>query len=479
MPPYSDEKLKNNPKEARKVLIDQSKQQQISLISGFRGVTRHLKSVLNVEINTETISLSALEQVRLLILPQPKKSLGPGEIESIWNFVEEGGSLLVLASDDGERTSLNELLTKFGITVNSDAVIRTVFYKYFDPKEALISNGVVNRSIAAAAKKSVSAEQAENSQALSFVFPFGSTLSVEKSLATPVMSTGSACFPASRPIIAFHETKLNENKTRGRVCVAGSVAMFHDTYIDKEENGKIFDALVDYLVNGFELNPIDAAQPELNDYVNIPDHVYMSTQVKSCLFEGELESSINMDFMKKLEKSLHSFNLNAWPTAYALYEQLNLAPPPLTLVEPQFEIPLPPLSPAVFPPNFRELPPPQLELFDLDEHFSSIDNRLSKLTNKCADNDLEYFIREAGELLGINGELTMANRTPKKILEQVMRKLMLFKTPQMEPNGYELDAAGMYDVNNIDNDSLQNEPIDYHHDGDEQLFSDIDEFDDL
>lgn len=37
----------------------------------------------------------------------------------------------------------------------------------------------------------------------------------------------------------------------------------------------------------------------------------------------------------------------------------------------------------VFPPNFRELPPPRLELFDLDEMFSSADVRLAQLTNKC------------------------------------------------------------------------------------------------
>jgi hypothetical protein len=36
----------------------------------------------------------------------------------------------------------------YGIFVNSDAVIRTVYHKYHHPKEALISNGVVNQEIA-------------------------------------------------------------------------------------------------------------------------------------------------------------------------------------------------------------------------------------------------------------------------------------------------------------------------------------------
>lgn len=37
----------------------------------------------------------------------------------------------------------------------------------------------------------------------------------------------------------------------------------------------------------------------------------------------------------------------------------------------------------VFPPQFRELPAPNLDLFDLDEQFSSEKVRLAQQTNKC------------------------------------------------------------------------------------------------
>ena len=37
----------------------------------------------------------------------------------------------------------------------------------------------------------------------------------------------------------------------------------------------------------------------------------------------------------------------------------------------------------VFPPTFRELPGPALDLFDLDESFSSEKSRLAQITNKC------------------------------------------------------------------------------------------------
>ena len=37
----------------------------------------------------------------------------------------------------------------------------------------------------------------------------------------------------------------------------------------------------------------------------------------------------------------------------------------------------------MFPPQFCELPAPSLDLFDLDEHFSSERVRIAQLTNKC------------------------------------------------------------------------------------------------
>lgn len=45
--------------------------------------------------------------------------------------------------------------------------------------------------------------------ALSFVYPFGCTLSVNND-AVPVLSTGTVCYPISRPICAFH-TAQNVN----------------------------------------------------------------------------------------------------------------------------------------------------------------------------------------------------------------------------------------------------------------------------
>ena len=42
-----------------------------------------------------------------------------------------------------------------------------------------------------------------------------------------------------------------------------------------------------------------------------------------------------------------------------------------------------------------------MELFDLDEAFSSEKARLAQITNKCGDEDVEYFVRESADILGI------------------------------------------------------------------------------
>ena len=52
-------------------------------------------------------------------------------------------------------------------------MIRTVFYKYFHPKEALISNGVLNRSLAHAAGKVIKGsldDDENNAQYVTFAY---------------------------------------------------------------------------------------------------------------------------------------------------------------------------------------------------------------------------------------------------------------------------------------------------------------------
>lgn len=88
---------------------------------------------------------------------------------------------------------------------------------------------------------------------------------------------------------------------------------------------------------------------------------------------------------------------------------------------------LKPFPHQVFPPSFRELQKPALELFDLDEAFSTEKARLAQLTNKCSDDDIEYFIRECGDVLNVADKLSVSNRDGKHILEYIASQVAEFK----------------------------------------------------
>lgn len=63
-------------------------------------------------------------------------------------------------------TNINFLLEEYGVMINGDTVIRTNFFKYFHPKEALVSNGVVNRAISTYAGKQLADDDEAKSQYL-------------------------------------------------------------------------------------------------------------------------------------------------------------------------------------------------------------------------------------------------------------------------------------------------------------------------
>lgn len=70
------------------------------------------------------------------------------ELENLKQFLLAGRKLIVFLGEGGEdknNTNINYLLEQFGISVNSDSVIRTNFYKYHHPKEAFVSHGCINK----------------------------------------------------------------------------------------------------------------------------------------------------------------------------------------------------------------------------------------------------------------------------------------------------------------------------------------------
>jgi hypothetical protein len=247
--------------------------------------------------------------------------------------------------------------------------------------------------------------------------------------------------------------------TGGRIAVLGSSEMFSDDFISKESNGAIaealfrwllqpstslrgedralmnsakgilfdeksssIDSLLSSLIPPTDLSPsstLATAKRKQDDFPGkssddenddklkkhshvIPDTTSLAERLRGCLQESE---PLPRDFTKLFDLKLFGFSPLMTPEAVALFDKLGVKHEPLTLIPPQFECPLSPLRPAVFSPQMREPLPPSLELFDLDEHFASEKARLAQLTNKCGDEDLEYYVRECGHILGVSQRL--------------------------------------------------------------------------
>ncbi|CAN8002155.1 unnamed protein product [Ixodes hexagonus] len=336
-------------------------------------------------------------------------------------FLSHGGRLLVLLGEGGERrfqTNINFLLEEYGIVVNSDAVVRTVYHKYPHPKEALVSDGILNRAVSlAAGKTNLGSDPPNDALALSFMYPYGATLNVAKP-AVALLSTGSCAFPLARPICAIYQ---NQQGPSGRIIVLGSCHLLSDQYLDKEENSKIKDVLFQFLMNDeVQLNAIDAGDPEVSDYGSIPALGSLSEGPFSCLQEGEEPPA---DPTELFQQQLYSLDNSLLPSVIRAYQELNVPHEPLRLISPQFESPLPPLQPAVFPPSSQEPSHPSLELFDLDEALSSESRRLAQLANKCTDQDLHYYLVQCGQVVGVPN----LSADPRRVLEHVLARLVEFR----------------------------------------------------
>nr|XP_005986801.1 PREDICTED: intraflagellar transport protein 52 homolog [Latimeria chalumnae] len=420
------------------IVFNASKKELFTVNSGYKSMQKRLRTNWKIQSFKDEITEEKLTGVKLWITAGPREKFTAAEFEALKKYLEGGGDILVMLGEGGESkydTNINFLLEEYGIMVNNDAVVRNAYYKYFQPKEALISNGVLNREISRAAGKTVPGiidedSSGNNSQALSFVYPFGATLNVMKP-AVAILSTGSVCFPLNRPILAFYQSK-NQG---GKLAVLGSCHMFSDQYLDKEENSKIMDVVIQWLTtNDILLNQIDAEDPEVRDRHAVSTSQKLSQLVLLCMKPGDW---IWKDFTSLVDQYVLSIVLSCfcssslWST-FRAYEQLNVKHEPLQLIQPQFETPLPILQPAVFPPTFRELSPPTLDLFDLDEIFSSEKVRLAQLTNKCSDDDLEFYIRKCGDILGVTNKLPKDGRDAKHILEYIFFQVVEFKKLNQE-----------------------------------------------
>ena len=474
-------------RQEKTIMFDVSKREVFTTGSGLGALRRKLQSNFKITQNKDQITLERLREASVVVFVGPRERFSSAEFEAMKEYLQEGGSIFITLGEDGEgafNTNVNYFCEEFGMAFSDDSVVRTVYYKYLHPKEVHIANGVVNREVNVAAGKRPRGPQpvggpgvppaiSESSPnaSLAFSFPYGCSLMVQKP-SFPVLSSGPLSFPLNRPVCGLwsgRAPKAGGEGNPGRLCLLGSSYILQDDWVDKDENSKLVQVLLRWLIHDPSINmdANDMDDPDIAEYVQLPDSEALAERVRCCLQETE---EVTKDFTTLFDDTLFKFDTSLIPEAVALYNELDVKHEPLSLIPPQFEHPLPPLQPAVFPPSLREPPAPSLDLFDLDDQFasdkvrntpttcqsahtlvlpvpptSSLTNpsplrvsrspqvRLAHLTNKCNDDDLEYFIKEAGELLGVTPQLRPEQRSARHVLAQIFKQVSAWKKLNAEP----------------------------------------------
>ncbi|EJK71583.1 hypothetical protein THAOC_06962 [Thalassiosira oceanica] len=431
---------------------------------------------VNRDSPLDAAALDGDKQIDLLIISEPQTRFEDEEIAAIKAFVDGGGSLAVLASEaerQGQECNINQLLSPdFGIAVESKAVVRMSYLTYLHPKQALIQNGVVQPEIGAEKGVPLSgaktgtgaprrgrthaprpADEDDPSQSLHFVYPHGTTL-VVTSPAYAVLSSGSTSYPVDCPVAAVWESL---DARGGRVLVVGSADMFADEWLDKEENSELCNVLFRYLLrqDGLAFDPSQSVRSDFEPSELLPDVAALASRVKPCLPEDD---PLPQDYGALLCDKMYGARspLDLVPDVMDLYERLGVPYEPLSLVQPEFDTPCPPLRLATHQPKLPELPPPPLELFDLDECLTDVDVRLTaaaaaaaaaSANNGCEATAVERFVREAGRsILGLSADNETGRGgelATKRILHQVASALFRHKMRgQYGDGGRSLSSEG-------------------------------------
>ncbi|XP_030764193.1 intraflagellar transport protein 52 homolog [Sitophilus oryzae] len=373
MAPIADDFLMDSNKNL--VIFNASKQEQFKVNDNYKSFYRKLKFVAKVVINREEITSELLKNCNVLILPGSQMIFEENELMVMQNYIENGGRILVLLTEgkSDDPSNVNILLETFGIVPNQDCLIRTHYYKYFHPKECYIADGQINSTLN------------KNKEDIKLVYSFGCTLNVMKP-SVICFKSGFATFPVDCPLGALYY----DEKTGGKLVAIGSGHIFSDKYIDQENNDKFREMLWVFLNDNERVHflPTDHDDIEVTDRNIVPETAELAEKPKLCLTDVVSNTSV-IDYTKLFDHKVYSMNTNLVPETLKLYDDLGVKHVPLKIITPKFEAPYPTLQAAVFPPCFRELPPPCLELFDLDEAFSSVFSKLAQYTNKYITSELD------------------------------------------------------------------------------------------
>lgn len=383
--------------------------------------------------------LEKINKCQLYVIAGANQPFTTEEIDILKQYFDGGGNLFIIQGEGGDEksnTNLNEFLKEYNINFRGDTVVRTSYYKYPHPKECYIDTMTINEAFLKSIKNVQKKKQIDimdneedtddNDALLKIVYPYGQSIDAKNEGNCSVLFTsGIISYPLKRPLCVVATNK----KGNGKLCCLGSLKMIENEFIEKEENRKVIDGLIKFLLglsNNSIINP--SKKVDIAEYTYIPNIISLSDKVKSCLEEAK-EPPRN--FNDLFDLTMFKVDNNLVPEAIELYDKLNVKHEVLSIIPPQFETPLPPLQLAVFDPIIRDFPYPNLELFDLDEQFASEKIKLAQATNKCNDEDLEFYINQCSDILGISGKIDQKN-DPKAVLSFVMKELIKFKRLNFE-----------------------------------------------
>ena len=359
----------------------------------FRGEASGLKKLRHTLAKSYQVTVGDESADASVIVCSQPSSISSLEIEE---HVNAGGSLLFLVPGTSSSGELPAFLRKVvGVTTNDDVVVNL----------SHSSDSLHPRHVVIAEEAAVHADFA-GAGVRTIIYPEGTSLNVAKgstgSCAATVISSGGDAFPTNRPLAVAWQQDARSS-SGGRVVVIGSAAIFSDAFLKAKDNAKLCHTIFQFLLRSSDqvaFSPGRATGIAIDDDDPRPDIAALAHRIKPCL--GMLDP-LPQDLTELYcDDNLYGFDTD---TVTGLYQALDVPREPLQLIQPSFESVMPPLRPALFTPQI-ELPPPTLELFDLDEVCADRHTKLGQVTNDCLNEGVsaEEFVQRAGAILGITKE---------------------------------------------------------------------------
>jgi hypothetical protein len=179
------------------------------------------------------LTYTEISQYDILVLTDPQIMFGVEEIEAIHDFVAKNGSLLVLGNyyPGIAAEAVNDVTALYGIQFNKDFIAN-----YTDIVTARILNSLIN--VTSLASHPVTTDVG------SYLFGYGSSLSVNTSMATTLANTSVQW--GDRSVLAAYDSSVT-----GRVIVSGSMLFATNGYLLNESipgNAKLADNIVSWLL---------------------------------------------------------------------------------------------------------------------------------------------------------------------------------------------------------------------------------------